>query len=107
MGQLNTLLAVEVPNYSPGTRQYTVLGPVKAIEHLARKDGWQAERVVVRHLANGNDEHLHVLSRPIPTPKPLPEPPAPPPKPKVGTFPPKVEAAATKVKETLYGKRKS
>ena len=70
MSQLNTLLAVEINNYSPGTRDYAVLGPVKAIERLARGEGWVAEKVVIRHLANGNDEHLHVLSRPKPPPPP-------------------------------------
>lgn len=93
MGQLNTLLAANLDNYSPSTKQYTVLGPVKAIERLARGDGWVAEKVVIRHLANGNDEHLHVLSRPIPKPQP----PAP--------APTKTAAAAIKVKEAISGKR--
>lgn len=68
MSQLNYLLAVEVPDYDPSKKEYTVLNPVKAIQRLVRGEGWVAEKVVVRHLANGNDEHLHILSRPIPEP---------------------------------------
>jgi len=115
MSQLNTLLAVEIPDYSPSTRDYTVLGPVKAIERLARGEGWVAEKIVIRHLANGNDEHLHVLSRPKPTPTPSPtpskNPPVPPPplkEPPSSASPPssRVAAAAAKVKEALRGDHK-
>jgi len=114
MSQLNTLLAGEIEGYSPGTRDYTVLGPVKAIERLARHEGWVAEKIVIRHLANGNDEHLHVLSRskltPMPTPtKNPPVPPAPLPKAPHQVpqpAPSRVAAATARVKEAIRGDRK-
>lgn len=95
MSQLNTLLAVEIADYDPAAKEYTVLNPVKAIQRLARKEGWVAEKVVVRHLANGNDEHLHVLSRPRPAPPTARAAPA-----------SKLETAANKVKEAIRGNRK-
>lgn len=77
--------------YIPTTHTYSILGPAKAAQRLAA-GGWTKEKEVVRRHANGNDEHLVILSKPIPLP----------PKPAVAPV-----AAAERVKEAIRGSHRS
>lgn len=71
-------------DYNPSLKSYSILTPDKAAERLGR-GGWTKEKEVVRHLANGTDEHLVILSKPNPQATPT---------------------VVTKVKDLIHGSRK-
>lgn len=77
--------------YTPKVSSYSILSPEKATERLAN-GGWTEEASLVRRHANGNDEHLVILSRPHPKPQPPVRTPNP--------------TVVDRVKETIRGSRK-
>lgn len=95
MTKLETLVVNALGDtYKPKAREYVVLTPDKAVARVAHK-GWTHEKDVTRRHANGNDEYLVILSKPLPAPPPKPTP--------TPTHTPVVE----KVKEIIHGNRKS
>lgn len=69
MSHVEDMLQLELgPSYSPTTKQYTVLTPVKAVARI-RFGNWSEEKRVTRELANGRQEHFVILSKLLPVPE--------------------------------------
>ena len=93
MSQLDAFIRSQMPDYPDPKKEYGIVTPVKAQEWVDAQEGWTVEKALVRYFANGNEERLVVVSRPVPTTPTTPT--------------TKTEAAAAKVKEAIRGSRKS